>query len=91
MCVEGINRIIQNMTFGFADVQCYMQDRIRLAAEYGLRPCFRSGHVLRIQKNTSAVIFKQTMEARNRVGIGLSYRPAWQLVPWNRFLGYLKV
>ncbi len=37
------------------------------------------------------------MGARNRVGIGLSYRPAARLhrlvesIPWNRFLGSLKV
>ena len=36
------------------------------------------------------------MEARNRVGIGFSYRPTRlhrlaELIPWNRFLGYLKV
>jgi hypothetical protein len=45
---------------------------------------------------TSAWIFKQSMWARNRVGIGLSYRPARlhslaELVPWNRFLGSLKL
>jgi hypothetical protein len=44
----------------------------------------------------SAGIFKQSMGARNRVGIGLSYRPARllrlaELIPWNRFLGSLKV
>ncbi len=38
----------------------------------------------------------QSMGARNRVGIGLSYRPARlhslaELVPWNRFLGSFKV
>jgi hypothetical protein len=38
-----------------------------------------------------AGIFKQSIGARNRVGIGLSYRPARlhrlaELVPWNRFL-----
>ncbi len=43
-----------------------------------------------------AGIFKQSMGARNRVGIGLSYRPARlhglaELVPWNRFLCSLKV
>jgi hypothetical protein len=37
-----------------------------------------------------AGIFKQSMEARKRVGIVLSYRPAKlhslaELVPWNRF------
>ncbi len=43
-----------------------------------------------------AGIFKQSMGARNRVGIGLSYyRPARlhslaEWVPWNRFLGSLK-
>jgi hypothetical protein len=43
-----------------------------------------------------AGIFKQSMRARNLVGIGLSFRPARlhrlaELVPWNRFLGSLKV
>jgi hypothetical protein len=47
-------------------------------------------------KELSAGIFKQSMGARNRGGIGLSYRPARlhslaELVPWNRFLGSLKV
>jgi len=41
-------------------------------------------------------IFKQSMGARNRVGIGLSYRPARlhrlaELIPWNRFLGSINV
>jgi hypothetical protein len=44
----------------------------------------------------SAGIFKQSMGARNRVGIGLSYRPArihslTELFPGNRFLGSLRV
>jgi hypothetical protein len=39
-----------------------------------------------------AGIFKKSMGARHRVGIGLSYRPARlhrlaELMPWNRFLG----
>ncbi len=43
----------------------------------------------------NAVIFKQSMGARNRVGIGLLYRPAKlhrlaELITWNRFLGSLK-
>jgi hypothetical protein len=43
-----------------------------------------------------AGIFKQSMGARNRVGIGLSYRPARlrrlaELIPWNRFMGSIKV
>jgi len=41
-----------------------------------------------------AGIFKQSIGARNRVGKGLSYRPARlhrlaELIPWNRFLGSL--
>ncbi len=45
--------------------------------------------------STFAGIFKQSMGARNRVGIGLSYRLARLhrlvvLIPWNRFLGSLK-
>jgi hypothetical protein len=43
-----------------------------------------------------AGIFKQSMGARNLVGIGLSYQPARlnklaEFIPWNRFLGSLKV
>ncbi len=45
---------------------------------------------------TCAGIFKQSMGARNRVVIGMSYRTARlhslaELVPWNRFLDSLKV
>jgi hypothetical protein len=41
-------------------------------------------------------IFKSSMWARNRKGIGLSYRPARlqrlaELTPWNRFLASIKV
>jgi hypothetical protein len=40
--------------------------------------------------------FKQSMGARDRVVIGLSYRPAWlhrmaEFIPWNRFLGSINV
>jgi hypothetical protein len=43
-----------------------------------------------------AGIFKQSMGARNRGGIGLSYRPARlhrlaEFIPWNRFLGSINV
>jgi hypothetical protein len=43
-----------------------------------------------------AGILEQSMGARNRVGIGLSYRPARlhrlaELIPWNRFLKSLKI
>ncbi len=43
-----------------------------------------------------AGIFKQSVGARNRIGIGLSYRPArlhWlaEFIPWNRFLGSIFV
>jgi hypothetical protein len=43
-----------------------------------------------------AGIFKQSMGARNRVEIGLSYRPARlhrlaEFIPWNRFLGSINV
>jgi hypothetical protein len=46
--------------------------------------------------DSCAGIFKQSIGARNRVGIGLPYRPASlhslaELVPWNRFLGSLRV
>ena len=43
-----------------------------------------------------AGIFKKSMGARHRVGIGLSYRLARlhrlaEFIPWNRFLGSLNV
>jgi hypothetical protein len=43
-----------------------------------------------------AGIFKESMGARHRGGIGLSYRPARlhrlaELIPWNRFLGSINV
>ncbi len=49
-----------------------------------------------VSKLSSAGIFKQYMEARNRAGRGLSYRPARlhslaELVRKNRFLGPVKV
>jgi hypothetical protein len=49
-----------------------------------------------LNEQTSAGIFKQSIGARNRVGIGLSYWPARlhrlaKLIPWNRFFGSLKV
>jgi hypothetical protein len=52
--------------------------------------------LLRMPSAPNAGIFKQSMEAWNRVGIELSYRPARlhrlpELIPWNRFLGSLKV
>jgi hypothetical protein len=45
---------------------------------------------------SSAGILEQSMGARNRVGVGLSYRPARiyrlaELINGNRFLGSLKV
>jgi hypothetical protein len=39
-------------------------------------------------------ILEQSMGAWNQVGIGLSYRLHWlweSIIPWNRFLGSLKV
>jgi hypothetical protein len=43
-----------------------------------------------------AGIFKKSMGARHRVGIGLSYWPAGlhrlaELMPWNQFLGSINV
>ena len=43
----------------------------------------------------SAGNFKQSAGDRNRVEIGLSFRPPWlhglaEPIPWNRFLGFFK-
>jgi hypothetical protein len=49
-----------------------------------------------LQRYTKLVLFKESMGARNRVGIGLSYQPARlhslaEFIPWNRFLGSINV
>jgi hypothetical protein len=49
-----------------------------------------------ISTASRAGIFKKSMGARHREGIGLSYRPAIlhrmaELMPWNRFLGLINV
>ncbi len=74
--------------------------------QYHLRICgcsFFPHHGLDSNMGTAAAssancagIFKQNMGARNCVGIGILYRPARlhspeELVPWNQFLGLLKV
>ncbi len=46
-----------------------------------------------VSSKISAGIFKQSMSARNRVGTGLSYRPARPQAEWiprKRILGFLK-
>jgi hypothetical protein len=50
-----------------------------------------SSESFRQQMNSRAGIFKESMGARNRGGIGLLYRPARlhrhaEFIPWNRFL-----
>ncbi len=49
-----------------------------------------------MEHESRAGILEQSMEAKNRVGIGLSYRPASlhrlaESIHWIRFLGSLKV
>jgi hypothetical protein len=51
---------------------------------------------VRTRPSLSTWYFRTICGARNRVGIGLSYRPARlhrlsKSIPWNRFLGSLKV
>jgi hypothetical protein len=53
-------------------------------------------YVKRIIHSNRAGIFKKSMGARHRLGIGLSYRTARlhrlaELMPWHRFLGSIKV
>ncbi len=56
---------------------------------------FWAGHYLSMHAHSDGVL-KQSIGARNRVGIGLSYRPTRlntlaELISWNRYLGSLKV
>jgi hypothetical protein len=61
------------------------------------RKLFLGQKVFFLKQNViDAGILKQSMGARNRVGIGFPYRPARlhrlaELIPWNRFLGSLTV
>jgi hypothetical protein len=57
--------------------------------------CLTCTHFL-LPHGTRAGIFRQSMGARNRVGRGLSYRPARlhrlaESISWNQFLGSRKV
>ncbi len=72
-------------------------DRDRLCKPFKEpRNLFTSWRNRFLEIDSCAGIFKQSMGARNRVEIGLSYRPARLhslavLVPWNRFMGSLQV
>jgi hypothetical protein len=51
---------------------------------------------LRFVEEARAGIFKKSMGARNRGGIGLSYRPVGLLrlrefIPWNQFRGPINI
>jgi hypothetical protein len=49
---------------------------------------WRFGEEVVARVKFSAGILEQSIRARNRVGIGLSYRPARLLIGWqNHFLG----
>jgi hypothetical protein len=56
----------------------------------------KSGNmVCTLPRNNSAGILEQSMGARIREGIGLSYHPPGYMavgtIPWIQFLGFLKV
>ncbi len=53
-------------------------------------------HLCSLLLHPEQEFFKESMGARNRGGIGLSYRPARlhmlaEFIPWNRFLGSINV
>ncbi len=61
-----------------------------------LDPWKKAQYPVGYARKPRAGILKQSMGARNRVGIGLSYRPAGlrrlaECIPWNRFLGSINV
>jgi hypothetical protein len=78
---------------------CRLEDP---SGKFSIEPVRATGHTaVSIKLNSqvhlnSAEILEQSIAARNRVRIGLSYRPAARLhklsesIPWNLFLGYLK-
>ncbi len=86
----------------YSNFQCEQNpDSIFVLRIYYFYVTFRSRnlsqwHGKQLKGWACAGIFKQSMGARNRVGIGLSYRPTRlhslaELVSWNRFLGSFKV
>ncbi len=69
---------------------------INKCINYSIHPCRCRGQGQPTCAQSWAGIFKQSMGAMNRVGIGLSYRPARlhrqaEFIPWNRFLGSIIV
>jgi hypothetical protein len=61
---------------------------------YRIFTFYEIGHAIKL--NFCAGNFEQSKQARNQVGIVLSYRPARlhrlaELIPWHRFVGSLKV
>jgi hypothetical protein len=75
-------------------VEC--QIMIILTFAFAFYAVFPSCKPVKMVSLLCAGIFKQSLGARGRLGIGLSYRPARlhslaELVPRNRFLGSLKV
>jgi hypothetical protein len=85
ICVFGITCLVSEKTLVFRNIKFYVLQRFRKTSSSYVK-----------DPESCAGIFKQSIGARNQVGIGLSYRPARlrslaELVPWNRFLGSLKV
>ncbi len=73
---------------------------LKQEASYAGRAIYRHFQATKIPKYCTVLfragIFKESMGARNRGGIGLSYRPARlhrlaELIPWDRFLGSINV
>ncbi len=83
--------------FGALLIAPYPKERIEMTTVCPENVPRQNSSILRMLFSLgSAGIFKQSMGARNRVGLGFSYRPARlhrlaELIPWNRFLGSLTV
>jgi hypothetical protein len=100
------NRCNQRMSLGSALVERYppsppVWNLVRNRVVVPTRQAYRlaesiPGLLKSFKIRAQCWILEQVMGARNRVGIGLSYRPARlhrlaELIPGNRFLGTLKV
>ncbi len=90
-CDIDINRIPAEMQ---ASLQPHTASKVRSFKRYK-----KSKHLAgtkRLNTVNCAGIFEQSMRARNPAGVGLSYRPPRlhrlaESIPWNQYVGSLKV
>jgi hypothetical protein len=97
MCRHLLTHVIIGVPYAECNKICHQHQRHRRQICHRCtRPLVMLILVANKVNKIRAGIFKHSMGARNRGGIGLSYRPAKlhrlaEFIPWNRFLGSINV